>query len=54
MSIKLGIDGYRHLFVWYLKNSIPVNTVINKNLYVNVISGFFIMHMDQFAMLENS
>lgn len=46
MSIKFGIDGYRYLFVWYLKNFIFVNIVINKNLYVNVISGFFIMYMD--------
>lgn len=52
MGIKLGIDSYRHLFVWYLKISIPVNIAMNKNLYVNVISGFSIMHMDRFAMLE--
>lgn len=29
-----------------------MNTAINKNLYVSVIRGFFIMHMDQFVVLE--
>lgn len=54
MSIKPTVDGYRHLFVWHLKNSIPVNTAMYKNRYVNVIRRFFITYMDVKNKVEDS
>lgn len=44
MNIKPSVDGYRQLFVWYLKNSIPVNTAMYKNLYMSMSSEAFSSH----------